>query len=180
VEAEKASFAGKPQKLNDGSGENYGAAFEKVQKIPVGHTQQKVNDVSENNYGAVFHTVTKHPVGQTPQKLNEVSGNNYGAVFHKVTRNPVGQTPQELNDVNGNNYSAVFQRVQKAPVERIQQEALRSVRKLEREVEGLYNSCDCRRRNGLQNDCRQTYCHGRPECLTDPPTCLPSRGIWYE
>jgi hypothetical protein len=89
-------------------------------------------------------------------------------------------TPQNINEGDGKNYSAVFQRVEKEKVEQTPQKSVKWVRKLERAAEGLYNSCDCRRRNGLQNDCRIISCHGRPECLTDPPTCLPSRGIWYD
>ncbi|XP_063236359.1 uncharacterized protein LOC134538797 [Bacillus rossius redtenbacheri] len=40
----------------------------------------------------------------------------------------------------------------------------------------LYSSCDCRRRNGLQDRCPRTGC-GIPECLDMPePTCIPSGG----
>jgi hypothetical protein len=42
-----------------------------------------------------------------------------------------------------------------------------------------YNRCDCSRRNGLQNDCQRMECQGRPECLTYPPSCIPSGGIGY-
>lgn len=39
----------------------------------------------------------------------------------------------------------------------------------------LYQGCDCEKRNGLQDDCRRTGCHGSPECLTKPePICGPS------
>ncbi|KAJ8981666.1 hypothetical protein NQ317_017287 [Molorchus minor] len=38
----------------------------------------------------------------------------------------------------------------------------------------LYRGCDCEQRNGLQDDCQRTGCHGSPECLTRPPTCGPS------
>jgi hypothetical protein len=39
----------------------------------------------------------------------------------------------------------------------------------------LYIGCDCEKRNGLQDDCRRTGCHGSPECLTKPePICGPS------
>jgi hypothetical protein len=44
MKAMKASFAGKPQKLNDGGGNNCGAVFKKVQKNTVGYTSQKLND----------------------------------------------------------------------------------------------------------------------------------------
>lgn len=33
----------------------------------------------------------------------------------------------------------------------------------------------CEKRNGLQDDCPRTECHGKPECLTLPsPICGPS------
>lgn len=39
----------------------------------------------------------------------------------------------------------------------------------------MYVGCDCEKRNGLQDDCQRTECHGSPECLTRPyPTCGPS------
>ncbi|XP_050304289.1 uncharacterized protein LOC126741877 [Anthonomus grandis grandis] len=38
----------------------------------------------------------------------------------------------------------------------------------------LYTGCQCERRDGLQDDCPRTGCHGSPECLTSPPTCGPS------
>ncbi|XP_023025851.1 uncharacterized protein [Leptinotarsa decemlineata] len=38
----------------------------------------------------------------------------------------------------------------------------------------LYTGCDCEKRDGLQDDCQRTGCHGSPECLTNPPTCGPS------
>ncbi|XP_017771598.1 PREDICTED: uncharacterized protein LOC108558999 [Nicrophorus vespilloides] len=38
----------------------------------------------------------------------------------------------------------------------------------------LYRGCDCEKRNGLQDDCRRTGCHGSPECRMQPPTCAPS------
>jgi hypothetical protein len=41
-----------------------------------------------------------------------------------------------------------------------------------------YIGCCCGKKNGLQDDCRRSLCQGRPECLTDPPTCLPSQGVW--
>lgn len=47
-----------------------------------------------------------------------------------------------------------------------------------RELRGsvMYVGCDCEKRNGLQDDCQRTECHGSPECLTKPnPTCGPSR-----
>jgi hypothetical protein len=74
----------------------------------------------------------------------------------------------------------VFQRIQRNTVARTPQKRATRVKRLERGVEGLYNSCDCRRKNGLQDDCRLTFCHGRPDCLTDPPTCVHSGGIWYK
>uniref|UniRef100_A0A0A9WTF0 Chaperone protein DnaJ n=1 Tax=Lygus hesperus TaxID=30085 RepID=A0A0A9WTF0_LYGHE len=38
----------------------------------------------------------------------------------------------------------------------------------------LVPSCDCTKRNGLQDDCRRTQCKGRPWCLTEPwPDCPP-------
>lgn len=40
----------------------------------------------------------------------------------------------------------------------------------------LYVGCDCGKRNGLQDDCPRSDCHGSPECLTKPdPTCCPAR-----
>lgn len=46
-----------------------------------------------------------------------------------------------------------------------------------RELRGgiLYTGCDCEKRNGLQDDCQRTGCHGSPACLTSPPTCPPSQ-----
>lgn len=39
----------------------------------------------------------------------------------------------------------------------------------------LYRGCDCEQRNGLQDQCPRTGCHGSPECLTKPePICGPS------
>ncbi|XP_030759314.1 uncharacterized protein LOC115884778 [Sitophilus oryzae] len=38
----------------------------------------------------------------------------------------------------------------------------------------LYTGCLCEKRNGLQDDCPRTGCHGSPECLTSPPSCGPS------
>lgn len=38
----------------------------------------------------------------------------------------------------------------------------------------LYTGCDCEKRNGLQDDCQRSECHGSPQCLTNPPTCGPS------
>ncbi|KAH1009145.1 uncharacterized protein LOC109546659 [Dendroctonus ponderosae] len=38
----------------------------------------------------------------------------------------------------------------------------------------LYTGCLCEKRDGLQDDCPRTGCHGSPECLTRPPTCGPS------
>lgn len=39
----------------------------------------------------------------------------------------------------------------------------------------LYIGCFCEKRDGLQDDCPRTECHGKPECLTQPyPTCGPS------
>jgi hypothetical protein len=43
----------------------------------------------------------------------------------------------------------------------------------------LYTNCDCTRRNGLQSDCGRFRCRGRKECLSNPPTCIHSRGIGY-
>jgi hypothetical protein len=180
MEAKEAGFGGKPQKLNDGSENNSGAVFHRVRKNPGRHTSQKMNDGSENNYGAVFHRVNKNPSRHTSQKMNDGSENNYGAVFHRVQKNPVGKTSQKLNDRNDNNYSAVFHTVKKEPVKHLPQKTDTRVKRLELGGEGLYNSCDCRRKNGLQNDCRLTFCHGRPQCLTDPPTCVHSGGIWYK
>ncbi|KAF5284320.1 hypothetical protein FQA39_LY04613 [Lamprigera yunnana] len=40
----------------------------------------------------------------------------------------------------------------------------------------LYSGCDCRKRNGLQDECKRTQCRGSPACLTKPePTCCPSQ-----
>ncbi|KAK9694716.1 GAG-pre-integrase domain [Popillia japonica] len=39
----------------------------------------------------------------------------------------------------------------------------------------LYTTCDCIKRNGLQDDCPRSECHGQPECLTLPePSCGPA------
>lgn len=39
----------------------------------------------------------------------------------------------------------------------------------------LYTTCDCIKRNGLQDDCPRTECHGAPCCLTLPdPMCGPA------
>jgi hypothetical protein len=43
----------------------------------------------------------------------------------------------------------------------------------------FHNGCDCSKRNGLQDDCQRIECQGRPECLTDPPMCIPGGGIGY-
>jgi hypothetical protein len=43
----------------------------------------------------------------------------------------------------------------------------------------LYSKCDCTKRNGLQSDCGRFLCMGRPECVTNPPMCLPSGGLGY-
>lgn len=46
-----------------------------------------------------------------------------------------------------------------------------------RELRGgvLYAACDCRRRNGLQYDCKRTGCEGDSKCLIKPfPKCCPS------
>jgi hypothetical protein len=51
----------------------------------------------------------------------------------------------------------------------------------EQELRGgvLYPRCDCSKKNGLQDDCERTLCQGRPECLTDPPMCIPGGGLGY-
>jgi hypothetical protein len=51
----------------------------------------------------------------------------------------------------------------------------------EEELRGgvFYPRCDCSKRNGLQDDCERTLCQGRPECLTDPPMCIPGGGLGY-
>jgi hypothetical protein len=102
------------------------------------------------------------------------------AAYMEAEKISLADTPLNLHDGVGKNYSAVFQRVQKGPTGHIPQKRVRWVKKLDRGGNGVYTSCDCRRRNGLQDDCRITVCHGRPECLTDPPTCLPCREIWYD
>nr|CAH7754320.1 unnamed protein product [Callosobruchus chinensis] len=38
----------------------------------------------------------------------------------------------------------------------------------------LYTGCYCEKKDGLQDDCPRTGCHGSPECLTQPPSCGPS------
>lgn len=46
-----------------------------------------------------------------------------------------------------------------------------------RELRGgrLISSCNCVRRNGLQDDCERSECQGRSKCLTRPfPKCCPS------
>jgi hypothetical protein len=78
-----------------------------------------------------------------------------------------------------NGSSAVFQKIYRNPVRHVPKKPVRWIRKLERGGEGVYNNCDCMRKNGLQDDCRVDACYGRPECHTTPPTCLPSTGIWY-
>jgi hypothetical protein len=58
-----------------------------------------------------------------------------------------------------------------APVTKFKEEELRG---------GVYYSrCDCSKRNGLQNDCQRIECQGRPECSTNPPSCIPSGGLGY-
>jgi hypothetical protein len=54
-------------------------------------------------------------------------------------------------------------------------------KKKERQLRGgvFYNNCHCTKRNGLQSDCPNDGCQGRPECLTDPPMCIPGGGIGY-
>jgi hypothetical protein len=173
---QKDSLGHVPQKLNVRYANNYGAVLHEVQRDSLGHLPKNLNDKYVNNYGAVFHKVQKHPLGHVLQKLNVGSGKNCAAVFQKVQENKV---PHKLNDRYVNNYGDGLQRVQKDPVGQIPQKPVRWVKRLDRGGEGLYTNCDCRRRNGLQDDCRLTLCHGRPQCLTDPPTCLPSNAIWY-
>lgn len=51
------------------------------------------------------------------------------------------------------------------------------LRSQSRELRGgdMMTSCDCRRRNGLQYDCKRTGCQGRIVCLTKLyPKCCPS------
>jgi hypothetical protein len=43
----------------------------------------------------------------------------------------------------------------------------------------LPNKCICRKNNGLQHECMLSLCNGRPECLTNPPVCIPSGGRGY-
>ncbi|XP_023170948.1 uncharacterized protein LOC111599526 [Drosophila hydei] len=39
----------------------------------------------------------------------------------------------------------------------------------------LYTSCDCVKRNGLQDKCPRAACQGRPPCMCFPfPTCGPA------
>jgi hypothetical protein len=44
-------------------------------------------------------------------------------------------------------------------------------------IGGILYHCECGKRNGLQDGCRIALCQGRPECLTNPPMCLPSGGL---
>jgi hypothetical protein len=46
-------------------------------------------------------------------------------------------------------------------------------------IGGILYRCECSRRNGLQDDCKRTLCQGRPECLTNPPMCIPSGGLGF-
>ncbi|XP_014257279.1 uncharacterized protein LOC106671033 [Cimex lectularius] len=42
----------------------------------------------------------------------------------------------------------------------------------------LCNTCECRKRNGLQDYCQRTMCRGSLQCLQKPdPLCIPS-GMW--
>jgi hypothetical protein len=157
------------QKLNDRYVNNYGAVFQKVKKDPLGHVPQKLNDRNANNNAAVFQKVQKDPLGHVPQKPNDRYVNNYGAVFQKVQKNKV---PQKLNDRYVNNYGAVFQRVQKNPAEQIVQKIVMRGKMLEVGGVGLYDNCDCRRTNGLQDDCRQT------SRVTNPPTYVQTGRFW--
>jgi hypothetical protein len=47
-------------------------------------------------------------------------------------------------------------------------------------IGGILYHCECAKRNGLQDACRIALCQGRPECLTNPPMCLPSGGLGYK
>ncbi|XP_070850518.1 uncharacterized protein [Drosophila suzukii] len=39
----------------------------------------------------------------------------------------------------------------------------------------MYTTCDCVKRNGLQDKCPRSACQGRPACLCFPfPTCGPA------
>jgi hypothetical protein len=129
---------------------------------------------------AVLKKEMKANFSYKPLELNDGDGNNHSAIFQRIQKAPDVKLPRKLNDGEVNNYSAVFQRIQKDPVVHKPQRKFRRVKKLDLGGPGLYNNCDCRRRNGLQNDCRLTFCHGRPECLTDPPTCVHSQGTWYD
>jgi hypothetical protein len=179
-ETMKANFSDKPLELNCGDVNNYSAIFHKIQKAPDVQLPQKLNDGDANNYSAIFQRIQRASDVQLPRELNDGDVNNYSAIFQRIQRAPDVQLQRELNDGDVNNYSAIFQWIQKNPVGHIPQRKFRWVKKLDLGGPGVYNTCDCRRRNGLQDDCRLTLCHGRPECLTDPPTCVHSQGIWYD
>jgi hypothetical protein len=140
------------------------------------NTQKTINELLVEVF-SIPSAMKLHREGQWPDRNNSDSESMEKSQQMEAKKARFAAKPQ--NDGRGTNYAAVFRRVQKDPVEQIRQKPVRWVKRLDRGGEGLYTSCDCRRRNGLQDDCRQTLCHGRPECLRDPPTCLPSSGIWY-
>uniref|UniRef100_A0A1I8PUG2 Uncharacterized protein n=1 Tax=Stomoxys calcitrans TaxID=35570 RepID=A0A1I8PUG2_STOCA len=40
----------------------------------------------------------------------------------------------------------------------------------------MYSTCDCFRRNGLQDKCPRALCQGRSACMSFPkPNCCPSK-----
>ncbi|XP_024085004.1 uncharacterized protein LOC112127787 [Cimex lectularius] len=41
----------------------------------------------------------------------------------------------------------------------------------------LIHGCDCVKHNGLQDQCQRLECGGRPQCLTDPPSCPPANAM---
>jgi hypothetical protein len=84
--------------------------------------------------------------------------------------------PLNLNDRNANNYGELYQSVQNYPAEQM---PLNKVKSHELRGGVLYSTCDCTRRNGLQDDCGKFLCQGRRECLTNPPMCVPSGGPGY-
>jgi len=101
------------------------------------------------------------------------NGNNAG------NGNGIRKSPQDVNVKKSNEPAAVEDCVDATTRRRQQQRGplVAQPRGKSCELRGgrYYAGCDCDKRNGLQDDCQRTGCHGSPACLTNPPTCAPSQ-----
>jgi hypothetical protein len=88
----------------------------------------------------------------------------------------LARSPLKQNVRSSNNHGDFYRSVQDIHLRRSPSNWVKS-----HELKGgvLYSKCDCTRRNGLQSDCGRFLCMGRPDCLTEPPMCIPSRGLGY-